>query len=196
MVEPSIDFGSCAVCGRTILRGERTTAYVSGDRQRAAVCALCKPRAEASGWIPAALAGELVEAPPRRRRPRIRLRELLPRRAEREHAEERRPEHVAEPEPEPAPEPPGPLEVFNASHEARKVSGLVRSLGEPRVTLRESGGAHVVTVAWELSWYQWRIDDGEVRQVAHGDEIAELASEDREWNASAGEDGSLRLDER
>ena len=57
-----------------------------------------------------------------------------------------------------------------------------------------------MTVAWELSWYQWEVgadgdgDDGEpVREVAKGDEVSELDEEARAWNAAVGEDGTLRL---
>ncbi|HSI79674.1 MAG TPA: hypothetical protein VK919_03395, partial [Solirubrobacterales bacterium] len=61
------DFDTCAVCGRTILRGERVTEYVTQDGSPAGVCALCKTAAEDAGWVPAALAGARTNDSPRRR---------------------------------------------------------------------------------------------------------------------------------
>ena len=43
------DEETCAVCGRTILAGERTRRYVSTAGRRD-VCELCTPRAERLGW--------------------------------------------------------------------------------------------------------------------------------------------------
>jgi predicted RNA-binding Zn-ribbon protein involved in translation (DUF1610 family) len=176
---------SCAVCGRTILRGERVVSYVAPEGDEIQVCALCKPRAEASGWLPPGFVGEITQSPVRRRqRGGLALRERLVRRGQ-AHAHR---------DPEPPPPPPDPLEVFNSSREARKVAGLRRSLGEPRVCVRERrGGTRLITVAWDLSWYQWSVDGETVEQVAKGDEISELPIDAREWNAEAGEDGTLRL---
>ena len=81
----------------------------------------------------------------------------------------------------------------------RKVAGLIRSLGEPRAAVRPDAGRQMalVTVAWELSWYQWEVSaDGEgepVREVAKGDEVSELAEDAQAWNAAVAEDGKLRL---
>ena len=94
------------------------------------------------------------------------------------------------------------VERFNSSEERRKVSGLMRSLGEPQVGVRpdERRQLAVVTVAWELSWYQWEVGaDGEgdetepVREVAKGAEVSELGSDAQDWNAAVEEDGTLRL---
>lgn len=40
----------CDVCGRTLLRGESTEAFLDGPR-RYAVCELCKPQALHDGWV-------------------------------------------------------------------------------------------------------------------------------------------------
>jgi hypothetical protein len=91
------------------------------------------------------------------------------------------------------------VQRFNGSDEPRKVAGLIRSLGKPRVAIRPDPGRQLalVTVAWELSWYQWEVSgDGEsepVREVAKGDEVTELAEEARAWNAAVAEDGKLGL---
>ena len=91
------------------------------------------------------------------------------------------------------------VERFNSSDERRKVAGLIRSLGEPHAAVRPDPSRQMalVTVAWELSWYQWEVgangEGGSVREVAKGNEVSELAEEERSWNAAVREDGSLRL---
>ena len=50
-------------------------------------------------------------------------------------------------------------------------------------------------MAWELSWYRYRIDLGDegdpVTLLDKGQEITELDESQREWNAVANEDGQL-----
>jgi hypothetical protein len=93
----------------------------------------------------------------------------------------------------------GAVESFNSSEESRKVAGLMRSLGEPRAAVLPDPPRQLalVTVAWELSWYQWEVgangDDHSVREVAKGDEVSELTEKARGWNASVDGDGKLRL---
>src|SRR3954452_14168670 len=41
---------SCAVCGRTLLRGEHPSAFLHAGHRRT-VCELCTPRAMHDGWI-------------------------------------------------------------------------------------------------------------------------------------------------
>jgi hypothetical protein len=91
------------------------------------------------------------------------------------------------------------VERFNSSEERRKVAGLMRSLGEPHAGVRPDPRRQLalVTVAWELSWYQWEVeaegDDDSVREVAKGAEVSELEEGARVWNAVVDEDGTLRL---
>jgi hypothetical protein len=78
------------------------------------------------------------------------------------------------------------------------VAGLARSLGEPQASVQISNrvGDAKVTIAWELSWYQWEIDPGEhgaVREIRKGSELGELSEAERAWNARVAEDGSLRV---
>jgi hypothetical protein len=90
------------------------------------------------------------------------------------------------------------IDRFNASEARRTIAGLMRSLGEPHasIQLEDAGGPTTVTVAWELSWYQWAIDPGEhgeVREVGKGKEIEELSEDARRWNGRVAEDGAVRL---
>jgi hypothetical protein len=89
---------------------------------------------------------------------------------------------------------------FNASEAGRTVAGLVRTLGTPSVSVGAAAGASNevrVTVAWELTWYQWGVDVGEdprpVFAIANGTELAQLDSAARQWNASALEGGRIVL---
>jgi hypothetical protein len=54
-----------------------------------------------------------------------------------------------------------------------------------------------LVVAWELSWYQYRVDLGDandpVTLVAKGQELDELDESMREWNATALADGRLAV---
>jgi hypothetical protein len=79
---------------------------------------------------------------------------------------------------------------FNASEAARTVAGLTRTLGEPRVSIGAAAGspdAARITVAWELTWYQWAVASGErerpVAELAHGTELGQLDPAARQWNA-------------
>src|SRR6476469_936868 len=42
---------ACDICGRTILKGERTEPFLAPGGRRRTVCELCIPRAEHEGWI-------------------------------------------------------------------------------------------------------------------------------------------------
>lgn len=89
---------------------------------------------------------------------------------------------------------------FNASDTGRTVARLIGTLGAPRVSVGAAAGAPDqvrITIAWELSWYQWGVDVGEetgpVYEIAKGGEIAQLDAAARQWNAQVGADGKLRL---
>ncbi len=49
-IRPSTAHTICDVCGRTLLRGERSEVYIDGGARRS-VCELCKPRALHEGWL-------------------------------------------------------------------------------------------------------------------------------------------------
>ena len=90
------------------------------------------------------------------------------------------------------------LEVFNESEFPRKIAGIGRSLGEPWVSATPepaSPSEVTVVVAWELSWYRYRVDLGDADEpvllVSKGLEMDEIEPELKEWNASAGPDGRL-----
>ena len=144
-----------------------------------------------------------AEVPPRGKAPEEPRSRPQPRQAERRPKRRPAGEAVAPGAPQPRRGPEaimrGAVESFNASQESRKVAGLIRSLGEPQAAVLPDPPRQLalVTVAWELSWYQWEVgangDDHSVREVAKGDEVSELTQEAQSWNASVDEDGKLRL---
>jgi hypothetical protein len=88
--------------------------------------------------------------------------------------------------------------LFNASEAGRAVSGLTRTLGAPLVSVGASAGSRDemrITVAWELSWYQWGVDLSEgarpVVQLAKGTELDQLDAAARQWNAAVAEAGRI-----
>jgi hypothetical protein len=92
------------------------------------------------------------------------------------------------------------LELFNSSEHVRTIGGIARTLGEPWVCtgpLPEAPSEVAIVVAWELSWYRYRVDLGDaddpVTLVNKGQELDELEESEREWNATAGVDGRLAV---
>ena len=175
-----------------MLAGETTRDYISHDGETIGVCQLCKSRAEVSGWTRADLPRRPAPAPaPRRRREGVREagRKLLSR-------EPQEPDGASSPERRVR----RALDGFNETDQPRKVAGLTRSLGEPRVAAVPTGtptdGGVRITVAWELAWYQWeaRVTDAglAVRELGSGDEVEQLAEVERAWNARAEDSGALR----
>jgi hypothetical protein len=81
---------------------------------------------------------------------------------------------------------------FNGSDAGRTAAGLTRTLGAPSVSVGDLAGAEEVvrvTVAWELTWYQWGVDLGDelrpVFELEKGFEVSEIDAAARQWNASA-----------
>jgi hypothetical protein len=229
-LRPSHDMVSCDVCGRTILKGERTEYYLAPGGQRHRVCELCFARAETAGWIRESAHGDVPTRAPRveQRRP------LLGRLRRRRNAQT---DNGSEPEVEETPfeaEPPaageeetevplrprreGPkdprhvravpttaevkveraLDAFNVSEHQRTIVGLSRSLGAPWVTALadlEAPSQVTIVVAWELSWYRFRVDLGDeadpVALVEKGEEVDQIDPSLRGWNGTLDAQGHV-----
>jgi hypothetical protein len=186
----------CAVCERTVLMGERTTRFSphEGD-DFVDVCPLCQELAVEHGWLKEGTPTTPSVEPARRRR----------RRGLGSIFDSRR-----QPSSEPvAPEPIlrrlseqelGVVEaadLFNASTHRRTIGGIARSLGAPRASIVSLGGVTgelAVTVAWDISWYQYRVTPESaqpVRLEERGHELADLEDAFTAWNARVEEDGRL-----
>ena len=91
-------------------------------------------------------------------------------------------------------------DLFNSSAHRRTVAGVAKSLGAPKasiVPLSGVSGEMVVTVAWEISWYQYRVlpdAPQPVRLVERGHDLEELEAGFQDWNAHLSDDGRLMPD--
>jgi hypothetical protein len=220
---------ACDVCGRTMLKGERTEPYLAPSRERKLVCSLCAPRAQQEGWIRESAGPATPAQPPREpeRRKRFRLRQkpAAPPQggdpSEHDVAEpvwtdaDERPANSAPKRQKRLPRDPRhvravptnaqlklerAIELFNTSEHLRTVTGLVRTLGPPQVSATTSGDSAaevLLTVAWDISWYQFVVDLSDssdpVRVESQGQELAELTEVVRNWNARVEADGSLAI---
>jgi hypothetical protein len=213
---------TCDVCGRTLLRGERSHPYLEGTERRA-VCELCTSRAQHEGWVQEGTlpSYEGHDAASYRRRPLLgRLRRRRPPAAEplAPVGEEQPPGALPRPVRERPRRPPSEprhvraipasleqrmaaaVEAFNSSEHPRTIAGIARSLGLPVAAIHpvdSSAGTVRILLAWELCWYRYEVDlrdDPEgVRLSAQGSELHELAPAELEANATADESGVLSL---
>jgi hypothetical protein len=94
------------------------------------------------------------------------------------------------------------LDLFNDSEHRRTVGGIIRSLGPPQAsaaTSPVSAAQVLVTVAWELSWYQFVVDLSDPREPVQvrgqGQEVEELPEQARQWNLEVSEAGALGRDD-
>jgi hypothetical protein len=188
---------SCAICERTLLMGERAIRFSpNGGADYVDVCPLCAETAMEYGWVREGAPTSPTVPVERKRRGQSWLQTLLgsrPRAVEEKVASEpilrRLSEHeLAMVE---------AADLFNASQYRRTVGGIGKSLGAPQVSVVVLSGVNsevVITVAWEISWYQYRVSpesDNPVRLESRGHDPAELEGSFTSWNAHMEEDGRL-----
>jgi hypothetical protein len=185
---------TCAICERSLLMGEHALRFSPDGGEYVDVCPLCAEVAVAHGWLREG-SPTSPTVPFEHRRRRGRLSSLLTgRRAE---------EAPVAPEPilrrlsEPELAVVEAADLFNASQHRRTVAGVAKSLGSPSasiVPLSGVSGEMVVTVAWEISWYQYRVSPEAaqpVRLVERGHDAEELEDGFKHWNAQLADDGRL-----
>jgi hypothetical protein len=187
----------CAICERTLLMGERTYRYSpSGGDEYVDVCPLCQETAVENGWLKEGAPTTPTVASDRRSRRRRSFGAMLgfpPRTAEHPVASEPILRRLSEPELAMV----EAADHFNASQYRRTVGGIAKSLGGPSVSIVPLSGVNadvVVTVAWEISWYQYRVtpDSSQpVRLADRGHELEELETSFTEWNAHMEDDGRI-----
>jgi hypothetical protein len=178
----------CAVCHRTLLLGERATRFSPGEGEWVDVCALCTEEAYGNGWVREGSPMTPFVPEGRRRRRRLPSLGLLEsRKAEQDTvASEPVLRRLSVPEQAML----EASEVFNESPFKRTVAGIAKSLGEPRVSFLPLSGTNpevVITVAWDISWYQYRVAFGSgqtVRLAERGYELDDLDQRFQAWNGS------------
>src|SRR5919197_3731175 len=183
----------CAIWGRPLLVGERPVRSSPDGRHYVDVCPLCQETASEYGWIKEGSPTSPVVAERRRRRQW--LGGLF---------------EAKKPMVEPVVEEPilrrlsqhelamvEAADLFNESDFRRTIAGIAKSLGEPKASIVPLSGTSsevVLTVAWDISWYQYRItpDSGQpVRLAERGDDPREVDAMFTGWNAKLTADGRI-----
>jgi predicted RNA-binding Zn-ribbon protein involved in translation (DUF1610 family) len=190
---------TCAICERRLLMGERATRFSpNGGSDYVDVCPLCMEAAVEYGWIREGAPTSPTVPAERRRRAGGLLAALLgtrPRTVDETIASEPILRRLSEPELAMV----EAADLFNASQYRRTIGGIGKSLGAPRVSVTPLSGVNaevVVTVAWDISWYQYRVDvsaGGTLRLESRGDDPDDLSHRWRVWNAHATSDGRVSL---
>jgi hypothetical protein len=189
---------SCAICERTLLICERAIRVSpNGGADYVDVCPLCAETALEYGWIrEGAPTSPTVPAARRRKGGRGLLQMLLgtgPRVPAETVASEPILRRLSEQELAMV----EAADLFNASQYRRTVGGIGKSLGMPRVSVVVLSGVNaevVVTVAWDISWYQYRVSpesDSPVRLESRGHDPSELEAAFTDWNAHMDEVGRI-----
>jgi hypothetical protein len=184
----------CAVCERTLLQGEYALRFSPNGVEFVDVCPLCTDVALEYGWVREG--GPVSPAlSPHARRKRPRWAQLL---------------GVRNGEPEPVvPEPilrrlsdseaalVEAADLFNASLFRRTIQGVARALGAPMVSIVPLSGVNselVLTFAWEITWYQYRVlpeASQPIRLADRGSDIYEIEAAFTNWNAQLDESGRV-----
>ena len=192
-------YRTCAVCHRTLLMGERSVRFTLGGEEWVDVCALCTEQADEHGWIREGTpTTPLVPESKGRRRRFGGLGALLEaRKVEAEPVVSepmlRRLSQTEQAMVEAA-------ALFNDSAYRRTIAGIAKSLGEARVSFQPLSGTNpevVITVAWDISWYQYRVvfeSAQPVRLAERGYEFDDLEDRFKGWNGTLGADGRLSPD--
>jgi hypothetical protein len=185
---------ACAVCERTLLQGEYALRFSPNGVEFVDVCPLCTDVALEYGWVREG--GPMSPAlSPHARRKRPRWAQLL---------------GVRNGEPEPVvPEPilrrlsdseaalVEAADLFNASLFRRTIQGVARALGAPLVSIVPLSGVNselVLTFAWEITWYQYRVlpeASQPIRLADRGSDIVEVEAAFTNWNAQLDESGRV-----
>src|ERR687895_2958473 len=183
---------ACAVCERTLLQGEYTIRFSPDGVEFVDVCPLCQDAALAYGWVrEGGPVSRALSTHTRRKRPR--WAQLL---------------GVGQPEAEPVVSEPvlrrlsdseaalvEAADLFNASLFRRTIQGIARALGSPLVSIVPLSGVTgevVLTFAWEITWYQYRVVPSApqpIRLADRGSDMSQIEAPFTDWNGQLDEHG-------
>ncbi|HET7046535.1 MAG TPA: hypothetical protein VFI37_16940 [Gaiellaceae bacterium] len=187
---------ACAICERTLLMGERPTRFApEGGSGLVEVCPLCVETALDHGWLKegSPTTPTVADGRRRRRRPLLAMLGARPRPSEEPVLSEPILRRLSEAELSIV----EAADVFNGSQYRRTVEGIAKSLGEPQVSIVPLSGVNpevVITVCWDISWYQYRVSPESAQQVRleqRGHDADELEASVLAWNARLDETGRV-----
>ena len=186
----------CAVCERTLLMGEQTLRYSPDGHEFVDVCTLCSEIALDHGWVREGHAvSPALQQVPRRRRQKTLWQALLG--AREEEAEPVVSEPILRRLSDEELTLVEAADLFNQSDFRRTVAGVAKSLGEPKVSIVPLPGVNaetVLTFAWDITWYQYRVTPDAaqpVRIADRGHDVAEIEPAYAHWNARFDESDRL-----
>jgi len=185
---------ACAVCERTLLQGEYTVRFSPDGVGFADVCTLCQEAAFDYGWVrEGGPISPALSSHARKKRPRwaqllgvgngdsqpVMTEPVLRRLSDSEAA-------LVE-----------AADLFNSSLFRRTVEGVARALGAPLVSIVPLSGVNselVLTFAWEITWYQYRVLPEAVQPIRladRGADISEIEAAFTDWNAALDDGGRV-----
>ena len=184
----------CAVCERTLLQGEYALRFSPDGVEFVDVCPLCTDIALDYGWVrEGGPISPALTSHARRKRPRWaqilgvgngESRPVVPEPVLRRLSDSEAALVEA-------------ADLFNASLFRRTVEGVARALGAPLVSIVPLSGVNselVLTFAWEITWYQYRVlpEAGQpIRLADRGADISEIEAAFTGWNAQLDESGRV-----
>src|SRR5207253_10110854 len=185
----------CAGCEGSRLTGERAIRFSPNGEDFVDGCPHCQELAADYGWVKEG-SPTSPTVPNQRRRKRRGIASLFdPRRQPPDDPVVAEPilRRLSAPEQQMV----EASDIFNSSDYRRTVGGIAKSLGAPRasiVPLSGVSGELIVTVAWDISWYQYRVSPEAaqpVRLAERGHELTDLDAGYQRWNAHIEQDGRL-----
>ncbi|MDH5281282.1 MAG: hypothetical protein OEW52_09070 [Thermoleophilia bacterium] len=184
----------CAVCERTLLQGENAFRYSPDGIEFVDVCPLCQEVALDFGWTREGGPMSPLITPAGRRK-RSRWAQLLG--AGNGETKPVVPEPILRRLSENEAALVEAADLFNASLFTRTVQGVARALGSPLVSIVPLSGVTgevVLTFAWEISWYQYRVvpeAPQPIRLAERGSDMSEIEAAFMDWNAQLEESGRV-----
>jgi hypothetical protein len=175
--------------------GERATRFAPDGTDFVDVCPLCQDVAAEYGWLKEGSPTTPV-VPVEQRRRRLGLGALFePRRSVQADPVASEPilRRLSQPELAMV----EAADLFNQSAYRRTVGGIAKSLGAAKASVLPLSGVNaevVVTIAWDISWYQYRVTPDAAQPVKlaeRGHELRELDDHYKEWNAHLEDDGRI-----
>jgi hypothetical protein len=160
------------------------------------VCQLCADEAVEQGWLKEG-SPTSPTVPAARRKRRLSLSSIFDPRRTQPEDETVAPEPILRRLTEPELAMVDAADLFNASAYRRTIAGIAKSLGPPKASIVPLSGVNtevVITVAWDISWYQYRVtvDSAQpVRLEERGLELAEVDRGFQAWNAELDRHGRL-----